>query len=218
MMNTLATNILFRWPCQTAADLADHHRREAHHDHPAVRSHVELAGGHHVADLHRRAALGDHIRWADAHRHVHHPGGRQPPMRTVGQHGGRIGPPTCGTIPVTIGQVCMSPRRAAGAWFIRLQRVVRPRPLSLIAVAGRTARSHFRFLLSAGPAVGTAGSGGRGTDGVGCGSEERAGGEGPLPDDQPKGGGQRGGHAGAHGRRADVRPAARPGLPAANEE
>jgi hypothetical protein len=27
---------------------------------------------------------------------------------------GKIGPPTCGTTPVTIGQVCMSPTRAAG--------------------------------------------------------------------------------------------------------
>jgi hypothetical protein len=30
------------------------------------------------------------------------------PIRTVGQHGGRIGPPTCGTSTVTIGQVCIS--------------------------------------------------------------------------------------------------------------
>jgi hypothetical protein len=40
-----------------------------------------------------------------------------PPMRTVGQPGGKIGPPTCGTggTPgVTIGQVCMSPILAAG--------------------------------------------------------------------------------------------------------
>src|SRR5579885_126778 len=33
---------------------------------------------------------------------------------TVGQPGGMMGPPTCGTTPVTIGQVCMSPARAAG--------------------------------------------------------------------------------------------------------
>ncbi len=41
---------------------------------------------------------------------------------TVGQPGGMIGPPTCGTggVPgVTIGQVCMSPIRAAG-WPIRI--------------------------------------------------------------------------------------------------
>jgi hypothetical protein len=40
-----------------------------------------------------------------------------PPMRTVGQPGGKIGPPTCGiggTPGVTIGQVCMSPILAAG--------------------------------------------------------------------------------------------------------
>jgi len=28
-----------------------------------------------------------------------------PPIRTVGELGGKIGPPTCGTTPVTIGQV-----------------------------------------------------------------------------------------------------------------
>lgn len=37
-----------------------------------------------------------------------------PPISTVGHPGGRIGPPTCGTTPVTIGQVCMSVTRAAG--------------------------------------------------------------------------------------------------------
>src|SRR4051812_30987461 len=37
-----------------------------------------------------------------------------PPIRTVTAPGGRIGPPTCGTTPVTIGQVCMSPTLAAG--------------------------------------------------------------------------------------------------------
>ena len=36
-----------------------------------------------------------------------------PPISTVGQPGGRTGPPTCGTRTVTIGQVCMSPTRAA---------------------------------------------------------------------------------------------------------
>ena len=39
--------------------------------------------------------------------------GRQP-ISTVGQPGGRIGPPTCGMSPVTIGQTCMSVMRAAG--------------------------------------------------------------------------------------------------------
>src|SRR5262245_6790046 len=38
-----------------------------------------------------------------------------PPINTVGAPGGRIGPPTCGTTPVTIGQVCMSETRAAGS-------------------------------------------------------------------------------------------------------
>jgi hypothetical protein len=37
-----------------------------------------------------------------------------PPMRTVGAPGGMIGPPTCGLGPSDIGQVCMSPTRAAG--------------------------------------------------------------------------------------------------------
>ena len=37
-----------------------------------------------------------------------------PPISTVGQPGPAIGPPTCGTRTVTIGQTCMSPRRAAG--------------------------------------------------------------------------------------------------------
>src|SRR5712691_9102119 len=38
----------------------------------------------------------------------------RPPIRTVGSHGGRMGPPTCGTTPVTMGQTCMSVMRAAG--------------------------------------------------------------------------------------------------------
>jgi hypothetical protein len=35
-------------------------------------------------------------------------------IRTVGQQGGRIGPPTCGFGPSDIGQVCMSVSLAAG--------------------------------------------------------------------------------------------------------
>src|SRR4051812_15529079 len=35
-------------------------------------------------------------------------------IRTVGQPGAVIGPPTCGTTPVTIGQVCISVSLAAG--------------------------------------------------------------------------------------------------------
>src|SRR6478672_4368670 len=38
----------------------------------------------------------------------------RPAISTVGTPGGRMGPPTCGTTPVTIGQVCMSVTRAAG--------------------------------------------------------------------------------------------------------
>src|ERR1700719_2738650 len=43
---------------------------------------------------------------------------------TVGQPGGMIGPPTWGTTPVTMGQVCKSPTRAAGGMVespVRLQ-------------------------------------------------------------------------------------------------
>src|SRR5262245_22637539 len=46
-----------------------------------------------------------------------------PPMRTVTPPGGRTGPPTCGTggVPgVTIGQVCISPTRAAGGILFSL--------------------------------------------------------------------------------------------------
>ena len=35
-------------------------------------------------------------------------------MITVIAHGGKIGPPTCGTSTVTIGHTCMSVTRAAG--------------------------------------------------------------------------------------------------------
>jgi hypothetical protein len=37
-----------------------------------------------------------------------------PPMSTVGSPGGKIGPPTWGTVPVTIGQTCISVILAAG--------------------------------------------------------------------------------------------------------
>ena len=36
-----------------------------------------------------------------------------PPINTVGAPGDMIGPPTCGTTPVTIGQICMSVSLAA---------------------------------------------------------------------------------------------------------
>src|ERR1035441_8790768 len=53
------------------------------------------------------------------------------PISTVGQPGGRIGPPTCGTIPVTIGQTCMSVIRDAGGIFpcLLLELLVRSRKL-----------------------------------------------------------------------------------------
>jgi hypothetical protein len=43
------------------------------------------------------------------------------PIRTVGHPGGRIGPPTCGTTPVTMGQVCMSATLAAGGMVMLLE-------------------------------------------------------------------------------------------------
>lgn len=48
-----------------------------------------------------------------------------PPINTVGLPGGNMGPPTCGTGPVNIGQTCMSDIRAANGiflvyWLIRL--------------------------------------------------------------------------------------------------
>lgn len=38
-----------------------------------------------------------------------------PPINTVGAPGAEMGPPTCGTNPETIGQVCMSVNLAAGS-------------------------------------------------------------------------------------------------------
>ena len=42
-----------------------------------------------------------------------------PPISTVIEPGGNIGPPTCGTTPVTIGQVCISDIRAAKGILIQ---------------------------------------------------------------------------------------------------
>ncbi len=55
-----------------------------------------------------------------------------PPINTVGTPGGRIGPPTCGTTPVTIGHTCISPALAAGGMMQEyrlppLQRCTPPR-------------------------------------------------------------------------------------------
>jgi hypothetical protein len=41
-----------------------------------------------------------------------------PPIITVAAPGGNIGPPTCGTVAVTIGQTCISLILAAGAPII----------------------------------------------------------------------------------------------------
>jgi hypothetical protein len=41
-----------------------------------------------------------------------------PPIKTVGTPAGKIGPPTCGTVAVTIGQTCISETLAAGAPMI----------------------------------------------------------------------------------------------------
>ena len=41
------------------------------------------------------------------HRSPTHAAGK-PPIKTVTLPGGKIGPPTCGTTPVTMGQTCIS--------------------------------------------------------------------------------------------------------------
>jgi hypothetical protein len=41
-----------------------------------------------------------------------------PPINTVGSPAGIMGPPTCGTFPVTMGQVCISVILAAGFMMI----------------------------------------------------------------------------------------------------
>src|SRR5438128_1111685 len=42
------------------------------------------------------------------------------PISTIGQQGGRIGPPTCGTRTVTMGQTCISVIRAAKGILVLL--------------------------------------------------------------------------------------------------
>jgi hypothetical protein len=42
-----------------------------------------------------------------------------PAIITVGVPGGITGPPTWGTVPVTIGQICISPTLAANAMILR---------------------------------------------------------------------------------------------------
>src|SRR5215472_13533668 len=49
-----------------------------------------------------------------------------PPMITLGEHGPLMGPPTWGTSPVTMGQVCMSVNRDAGGIVISPFRVSSP--------------------------------------------------------------------------------------------
>src|SRR5215510_15115753 len=44
------------------------------------------------------------------------------PIITVTPPGGKTGPPTCGTTPVTMGQTCISPTRAAGCPIVRASR------------------------------------------------------------------------------------------------
>ena len=46
-----------------------------------------------------------------------------PPVRTVIAQGGRMGPPTCGTSTVSIGQTCMSVARAAGNMISTISRL-----------------------------------------------------------------------------------------------
>src|SRR3954453_2889599 len=73
---------------------------------------IESGGPTHVHMSPTRAAGMPAIRTVGAPG-----GGIGPATRGAGRGGaagGRIGPPTCGTGPVVIGQVCMSPTRAAG--------------------------------------------------------------------------------------------------------
>ena len=76
----------------------DHHGRRAEHDHAAVRGLVAHAGGGHAADHHLRRAHDDRVR-AGRRRCTCRPraAAGMPAISTVGQPGGRIGPPTCGT-------------------------------------------------------------------------------------------------------------------------
>jgi Protein of unknown function (DUF3738) len=55
-----------------------------------------------------------------------------PPVSTVTAQGGRMGPPTCGTSTVNIGQTCMSVARAAGNMLSSISRLGlqrKPEPL-----------------------------------------------------------------------------------------
>ena len=68
------------------------------------------------------------------------------PIKTVGAHGGRIGPPTCGIggVPgVAIGQVCMSVIRAAGGMVTNLSAAFFKSKLVLLA--GLKTSPYFRY-------------------------------------------------------------------------
>ena len=62
---------------------------------------------------HRGAALRDHIGWADTDTHASQAGRRKPAYQDRGRAWRNNGPPTCGTITVTMGQTCISVIRAA---------------------------------------------------------------------------------------------------------
>src|ERR1700674_2619004 len=58
------------------------------------------------------------------------------PISTVGSQGGRIGPPTWGTTPVTMGQTCMSVARAAGGIPVSFERGSLLHLAALAAIVG----------------------------------------------------------------------------------
>src|SRR6185312_8279867 len=76
----------------------------------------------------------------------------KPPINTVGAPGATIGPPTCGTTPVTIGHTCMSVRRAAGGMANSVARWrdpamvrqfgARSQPRRMPGLRGRAAHRH----------------------------------------------------------------------------
>src|SRR5574340_1324747 len=55
-----------------------------------------------------------------------------PPISTVTAQGGSIGPPTCGTSPVTMGQTCISVTLAAGIPISALLGLLRPPQLNAL--------------------------------------------------------------------------------------
>ena len=102
------------------AHVADHDGEVAQHDDPAVDRHVAQTSGRLVADQDGHGAFGDDVGRADADGHAPMRAVGRKPIRTVGQPGESIGPPTCNRGPSNIGQTCMSVSRAAGGMILFL--------------------------------------------------------------------------------------------------